>query len=647
MSDLLRPVEQGVTQIEKPAVLPTENKPVGAAEQSIITRIDTDGDEDTVLRDIAGITSSTSSTGETSETPSQQFPDDKSWGNDTLIVGGEIISPTAVRVDDSRNPGLNASQERGLLSAITSANGRKDLPDAQRQTNIQDIVNRAIADGVPRETIVEHLQSLGINTVPRTDVAQSHAANGQPNGAETKAQFQANEASVNESLVILDNLITAVLDSKSPPSALQKYVDDAIRNGGIPRDQIEAALRARGITTQRTQEVQASSISEAQLQQDGLKERLKRANNSFGDENAAKILAVTRDWVRYGGSLYDHLTGKDPRLEKDVDYKALPDGRPDMESYKAARHQKVDAWLKEPGNQKWLVEGEQFVQDHKGQISYQMDTVQVRQADGTYVDKQRLTTPYLNDNGWLYYESNYFDKQTGQMTQPNRESTKYRVYFSPDGSNVMETFQDVIAQLNTDPELQKLGFQIKTADVAKLGEREVSAIMNQRDRVVLYLGEEGMARALPILQRYAESNPGMFNQEGVLLGQPLVDSQGNKIPGIVTTSEPKGKSPDPASPGEEYKSFSDVQAKIIESSFRSIITAINEPRTFAQLKAKYPGIHQAISALGDKATTVSYIKAILIDPNGEDFLKRNLQTIYPQWAKAYGISTQNIAFTAA
>ncbi len=456
---------------------------------------------------------------------------------------------------------------------------------------------------------------------------------------------QNNEALVDRTLGYVDRLANSVLVGRSEPSALQNYVDYAIGNG-VSKDRIEAVLQARGINVQRKQDSQTGVTPETQTQAQGLKEQLKNTNNAFDDETAAKVLAVTRDWVRYGGNFYDHLTGKDPRLEKGVDYKLLPDGRPDMESYKAARHQKVEAWLGELGNQKWLAEGEQFVQDHKGEISYQRETVKVRQPDGTFADKQRWTTPYLNDDGWLYYESNYFDKQSGQRSQPDRESSSYRVYFSPDGGDVMGTFKDVITQLNDDPELQKLGFQIKTADVAKLKERDVSAIMNQRDRVVLYLGEDGMTKALPILQKYAESHPGMFSQEGVLLGQPLVDGQGNVIPGIVIASETKGISPDPANPGE-YKSFSDVQGKIVESSYKTIIAALKEPRSLDQLKAKYPRIHQGISALGDKAATVDYLKAIVTAPGGEDLLKRNLRTAYNHWAPRYGMSTNNIAFKAA
>lgn len=643
MSDLPRPIEQGTPGIEKPVTPkptepPKEAKPLGAAEQQIVNRIDKDGDEDKVLKDIAGVQPQVG--GEAPKTPFQQFLDEESARDKTPIVGGEIVTPTAVRVDDPRNPdgGVNfrASQERGWLSAITSANGKRELPDAERGKNVQDIVDAAIAAGVPREQIGKHLQSLGINTVSRE----------QARAAQTTAEVGADEPTITRSLDYVNKLAESVLAGRSEPSALQNYVDYSIKNG-VPRDRIEAALQARGINVQRKQEIggtgsEQSVRSNEAASNESLLEKTKNADNQFDDEIASKIIGVTQDWVRYGGNFYDHLTGKDPRLARGVDYKALPDGRPDMESYRAARHQRVEAWLQQTGNKKWLSDAERFSQDH-AQETGAMETVQVRQPDGTMVDKQRYTTPYFYDNGWLYYESSYFDKQTGQMTQPDRESTKYRVYFSPEGGDVIGTFQDVITQLNADPEIQKQGFQIKTADANKLGELEISGIMNQRDRVVLYLGEEGMQAALPILQKYAEANPQRFAQEGVLLGQPLMDSQGKEIPGVVITSEPRGKSPDPAAPGE-YRSFSDVQGRIIESSFRTIIGGLRDPNNAAQLQAKYPELYRSISALGDKAATVDYMRAILADPNGADFLKRNLQNAYPQWAKAYGMSTQNIAF---
>lgn len=502
--------------------------------------------------------------------------------------------------------------------------GKADVPKLTESTN-----------GIPPN----HGGEITTPTPVKSDGLQREASQGQEESRTSQATLTETQdkVEITRSLVNINKLAESVLAGRSQLSALQNYVDYCLGNG-VPRDQIECALRARGVNVQRRKENETADNSTPL-------EKVKKADNQVDDEVVSKIIKITKDWIKYGGNFYDHLTGKDPRLARDIDYKVLPDGRPDMESYRAARHQLIEFWLQQPGNQKWLKDAEQFSQDHGEQIGG-MQTVQIRQTDGMLAEKQRYTKPYLYDDGWLYYESNYFDKQTGQMTQPSRESTKYRVYFSPESSDVIGTFQDIIAQLSTNPDIQRLGFQIKTADANKLSEIEIGSLMNQRDRVVLYLGEEGINSALPILQKYAEANPQRFSQEGVLLGQPLIDSQGKEIPGVIITSEPRGRSPDPASPGE-YRSFSEVQGKIIESTYGSIVAALKDTDRASELQAKYPRLYQAVAALGPRASTSSYLKAVMEDPHGEDFLKRNLLSIYPQWAQAYGMSTQNIAFQAA
>ena len=364
----------------------------------------------------------------------------------------------------------------------------------------------------------------------------------------------------------------------------------------------------------------------------------------FDDEKAKQILEVTKNWTKFGGNFYDHLTGKNLSLERGVDYKVNPDGTPDMASFREARQKKIDAWLQDPSNQEWIAAGPKFEQDHKQELGYGQETVKAKQPDGTFADKERYTTPYFYENGWLYYESNYFDKQTGELKQPERESTKYRVYFNCEGGEILPTYQGVIEQLSQDPELQKLGFQIKTADVSKVSPQEIGQIMNQKDRIVLYLGEKGMEKALPILQKYAEQNRQKFNKEGVLLAQPLTDSQGQEISGVRVTSETKGMSPDPTESNKKYASFSDMQSKVVESCFRSITAGLKNPKTLDSMAAKYPVMKEALSKLPAGASVEDYMKGILSDPNGEEFLTKNLKAIYPQWSKAFGMSEKNIAF---
>lgn len=364
----------------------------------------------------------------------------------------------------------------------------------------------------------------------------------------------------------------------------------------------------------------------------------------FDDQSARQIVDIAQDWLNCGGNLYDHITGKSAKLIKGVDYKLNPDGTPDMASYREAMQKKVDEWLEDPSNQTWLDSGKQFDKSHKDEISNGTEKVSIRRLDGTIVEKDRYTTPYFYESGWLYYESNYFDKQSGEMRQPERETTEYRVYFDLEGQDIISTYQDMIELLNNDPDLQKLGFQMKTADVTQLSPHEIGQIMNQRDRVVLYLGKEGIEKALPLIQQYVDQHRQKFNRKGVLLAEPLTDSAGSEVPAVSVTSETKGRSPDPTQFSGEYKSFSDMQSMIIESSFRSIIDVLKKPDKLEALAVKYPAMTERLATLSENASMQDYLRKILADPQGKDFLATNLQIVYPHWARAFGKKEDNIAF---
>lgn len=59
-----------------------------------------------------------------------------------------------------------------------------------------------------------------------------------------------------------------------------------------------------------------------------------------------------KDWAKYGGNLYNHLTGKDPKLERGIDWKVNPDGTLDMASYREVRHKRAEFWFNDSGNKK-------------------------------------------------------------------------------------------------------------------------------------------------------------------------------------------------------------------------------------------------------------------------------------------------------
>lgn len=87
----------------------------------------------------------------------------------TRIVGGEIISPTAVRVDDQKNADGGVSnkeaQERGWMSAIVNANAKEGLTLEEKSGNIQEIVDGAKEEGVSIEALRAQLEALGIGVV--------------------------------------------------------------------------------------------------------------------------------------------------------------------------------------------------------------------------------------------------------------------------------------------------------------------------------------------------------------------------------------------------------------------------------------------------------------------------------------------------
>jgi bifunctional DNA-binding transcriptional regulator/antitoxin component of YhaV-PrlF toxin-antitoxin module len=378
--------------------------------------------------------------------------------------------------------------------------------------------------------------------------------------------------------------------------------------------------------------------------------------NLFDDIKAEQVLEVFEDWVKYDvPNLYTALTGKFPKLEKGKDYSVNSKGEVDMASYREARRRLAEQWLRDPTNAKWFEDCKNFKQEHDGQdLSYEKKTVKVKQTDGKMVEKEKWTTPYFYQDGWIYYESNFFDEANGKMKQPDREETQHRVYFNVEGGDVAPTFSDIIKELSKDPELQKLGFQIKTADARVDGEtdkerkedaeRMAMNFMNQKDKIVLYLGDKGIEHALPIIQKYAEKNRQKFSKEGVLLAQKLRDSSGQEVQGISVTSETKGMSPDPTETAREYRSFSDMQSKVIESTLKSLVAGLKTQQGLERVGATCPNLKKRFDGLGQNSGQKEYLKTMLADEEGRQFMIRNLKAIYPQWSKAFGMREDNIAF---
>ncbi len=364
--------------------------------------------------------------------------------------------------------------------------------------------------------------------------------------------------------------------------------------------------------------------------------------NVFNSDRMEEVLGVAQDWVKYGGDFYGHLTGKDIKLEKGVDYALNPDGGIDMESFRAARNEKIATWLNNPKNAEWIAAGKRFVLDHPQDLGYR-EKLEVTHSNGTVSEEYRPTTPFFHEDGWIYYEPNYVDKETGVSRLKEREDTAYRIYINCDSDEVIRVFEEVVNRLNQDSDLRRLGFQAKTSDISAVSPSEIGQMMHQKDRIVIYLGEEGAKKALPIIQDYATENEGVFEEQGVLLAQPLEDNNKRPIPGIRMTSETKGKSPDPQEINKSYSSFSDMQSKIITSSLKSIINQLNKPDVLNMVSSHYPSLGKRLSGVPANISLREYIGIILEDDEGKTFLSKNLEKIYPQWSQSFGMS-DNISF---
>lgn len=348
---------------------------------------------------------------------------------------------------------------------------------------------------------------------------------------------------------------------------------------------------------------------------------------------SGRLVEVVGDWCRYGGSLYDHLTGKSPRLEPGKDYALKQDGSIDLVSYKAVRDRTVEAWGTDPAVQTRFQNFEALCRNNREQISFQRREVAIFEG-GRLVQKQRYTTPFFRENGWLYYESNYCDTNTGSMRQPAREDSAYRVYMTVPQDKITPAFGNAINQLNKVPGLRKHGFQAKTADVEGLDTIEKSKIMNQKDQIVFYFGENGMKDALPVFSQLAEDNPEWFSTPGVLLAKPLSRRDGSQVEGIRVASEVHGLG----------RSFSEVHSGLLEGCLDQISAAIHHPTTLEKLKTKHPEIAERLQRLGPKPNTQQVLSSVISDEQGKSFLAKQLEANYPSWAGRRGLSAENPAF---
>lgn len=379
-------------------------------------------------------------------------------------------------------------------------------------------------------------------------------------------------------------------------------------------------------------------------------ETLKNRENKFAEREAKQVVTIIKDWIKHGGELYDHLTGKDPRLESG---ETLED--------------KVDTWLQSPENAAWLNAGKDFNERHKKEICGGRETEDIRREtpDGEE-NYTRMGLPkgkhFLRMNGfWLQYNSNMAENNKESQPDQERISERYgdpttRVYFDVKGDKVFEVFEGLIDLLNQDPVLKEKGFRAKTPDVGNLTKKETGAIMNQKDKIIFYFGPEGIKAALPIIQKYAEQNHSTFGErEGVLFAQPMIDGKGEELPGIGVTAERIGTSPN-GGYRDAYNSFNGMENLVLLSCFKTIMERSwdsNTPRTewsglsaetLKKLAATKDPFKDGDSNHLNDTHFKSAMQIILEDKNGQNFLEERLPELFNSWSEKFGMSKKNIAF---
>lgn len=377
-------------------------------------------------------------------------------------------------------------------------------------------------------------------------------------------------------------------------------------------------------------------------------EAFKNCDNFFDEEKARKVVEVIKNWANSAGSvphqdLYEHLVGKHPpALKARVDYKVRDDGDKDWKSYQEAREKRAKDWTSNVDNRSWVMENFKFKNEHNEERE-KFTNLKTKEI------KRFRMSNYSYDSSWIYYNSNYYIKNKENNVAnkyPESEAIDYRVYFNPRNKNVMPVFNNLIDNLESEEELRNLGFQIKTR-IFNEGEgkfqliQDIEKSINRRDRIVLYLGEKGINIALPLIKKYIEENRDAFNDEGVLLGQPFYDKEGNALNGACITSEIVGINPYTKG---KYETFNELQSQIIEEICKSVVGEIIDVKNRDKIKDKFPQILKIINKVPQGCGLDYYLKEMLSDNNVRKDLERHLVLEYPEYAKKFGLSERNIAF---
>ncbi|MFA5086731.1 MAG: hypothetical protein WC470_00305 [Candidatus Paceibacterota bacterium] len=373
-------------------------------------------------------------------------------------------------------------------------------------------------------------------------------------------------------------------------------------------------------------------------------EYLRRKENILDAETAEEIMAIIRDWVYYGGDFYKYWTGRAMKLKKGVDYEINGDGSVNEESFALARNKRVEEWLKQTINRTWIAEANEFKEMNADKMAEKRQKVEIKDEKGRVHEQEKYTAPYFCEYGWLFYESNYYDVVNGAMTQKGREPSKYRIYFNVENQDIMRVYSDIVAKLSADEDLGKYGFALNTIAMFNPSADVVAEAMNQKDKIILFVGEKGIDRALVLLQEYVQKNRAKFGKKGILLAQKFFDREGKEVFGISVSSDTKGVSPDSSRGFPKYKSFNYMQSEIIQSALDSVFKEIYNFDNLDKIGFINPQLRDKLLQIGHDGKLEDYLPMFLSQQSGVNFLIKNLVRFYPKWSKAFGMSARNMAF---
>jgi len=260
---------------------------------------------------------------------------------------------------------------------------------------------------------------------------------------------------------------------------------------------------------------------------------------------------------------------------------------------------------------------------------------------------------------WMYFDT---DWKKGS-NQERRQEAEYRFYFNPEDEHVGTVFQDLIALLESNP---NLGFQIKTHSVftGELPEGEKRIVPEEafkaKDRVVLYIDGPSANQVLDLVRDYVESHRNWFKKDALPFSAKIKDKTGTeKLHGISIAGELKREFQ-----GRNPTSFTGIQARIIQRGLKEMADLIENPDKHDPIKADYLGTFSQDPEIQQWALRIQeeYKKrkselqgrwidkerliheCVVNDSQSATIFPKVFRHFYNRFASLYGIDQKNISF---